>query len=158
MAAATNADFVPAVKTCEVCGLPYVRRYGLQQWLRSTTCSRDCARKKGGTVRVRPDITERFWAKVDQTPGLGPLGDCWEWQGHRMKFGYGVIRHDGRIRKAHRVSFALNNGALPEEMMVCHRCDNPACVRPDHLFLGTQQDNMDDRMAKGRYVRNRRKA
>jgi hypothetical protein len=70
-----------------------------------------------------------------------------------MKFGYGVIRYAGRVQKAHRVSYTLNNSPIPDGMMVCHSCDNPSCVRPDHLFLGTQQDNMDDRMAKGRYQR-----
>lgn len=153
MAESSNAQSVPAVKTCEVCGAQYTRKYGLQQWLRSTACSRDCARRKGGTVRVRPPLNERFWAKVNKATGLGPDGECWEWTGHLMKFGYGVVRADGKVRKAHRVSYALNNGPVPDDMMVCHRCDNPSCVRPDHLFLGTQQDNMDDRMAKGRYRR-----
>lgn len=151
MARASNADSVPAVKTCEVCGAEYSRKYGLQQWLRSTACSRECARKKGGNSRGHPPLTERFWGKVNKERGFGPNGDCWEWTGHRMKFGYGVIRSDGKVHKAHRISYSINIAPIPDDLMVCHHCDNPACVRPDHLFVGTHQDNMDDRMAKGRY-------
>lgn len=95
-----------------------------------------------------PTLAERFWAKVAKSDG------CWEWTAARTPmWGYGHIRvggHTGSIQGAHRVSWTLANGPIPPGMEVCHRCDNPPCVRPDHLFLGTGQANSDDKMAKGR--------
>ena len=76
-------------------------------------------------------------------------GDCWEWQGAKNK-GYGVIEHQGKAYRTHRLSYEWFIEHIPEGMSVCHKCDNPACIRPDHLFVGTQQDNMDDMKAKGR--------
>ncbi len=75
--------------------------------------------------------------------------DCWEWQGPRSvveRGGYGVMKG----RKAHRVSWELHHGPIPEGMHVCHHCDNPPCVNPDHLFLGTDKDNAEDKVSKGR--------
>ena len=81
---------------------------------------------------------------------IDPNG-CWEWQGPLNHHGYGLIRtrSDNRTR-FHRRSFEIAYGPIPTGMIVCHRCDNPACFRPDHLFLGTQRDNMHDMAAKGR--------
>lgn len=92
----------------------------------------------------------RFWSKVDQT------GECWEWTAHRQQRGYGqfVVRK-GVFYGAHVVSYALTHGPIPPGMSICHRCDNPPCVRPDHLFLGTQSDNAYDMFAKGRATRTR---
>jgi hypothetical protein len=73
---------------------------------------------------------------------------CWEWIGNRNSSGYGITR--GRIR-AHRMSYELFCSPIPVGALVLHRCDNPPCVRPDHLFLGTQQDNMSDMIAKRRH-------
>ena len=89
---------------------------------------------------------ERFWAKVDKS------GDCWLWTASKTKEGYGYFRFDGAMRKAHRMSWLLTNGEIPEGMLVCHTCDNPSCVNPKHLWLGTNRDNMDDMNAKGRHV------
>ena len=87
---------------------------------------------------------DRFWSKVERGDG------CWHWRGAAERSGYGSFRFRGRAQRAHRVSWVLTNGTIAEGMHVLHRCDNPACVRPDHLFLGTHQDNMDDKSAKGR--------
>lgn len=78
---------------------------------------------------------------------------CWEWGGYRNKWGYGFTRVGGRGSKgilAHRLSWSLRYGDIPTGMHVLHKCDNPCCVNPAHLFLGTNQDNINDRVAKGR--------
>ena len=104
--------------------------------------------------RPRSSIAERFWSKVRKTEG------CWEWAAGRItdprgKSGYGnfyIGAKDGKKIEAvaHRVAWELTNGAIPEGLKVLHECDNPGCVRPDHLFLGTQKDNIADMISKGR--------
>ncbi len=91
------------------------------------------------------DPEGNFWSKVSKT------SDCWLWMGSKRKSGYGHFRYMGRLQSAHRVAWQLAFGPIPAGMNVLHRCDNPSCVRPDHLFLGTQADNMADKMAKKRY-------
>lgn len=97
--------------------------------------------------RPRTPIEERFWPKTKK------VGDCLEWQGVRGKAGYGKTGAGGRGGKTlltHRLAWELTNGPIPEGMCVCHTCDNPPCVNPDHLWLGTHDDNMRDKVAKGR--------
>jgi hypothetical protein len=94
-------------------------------------------------------LTVRFWNNVDKS------GDCWNWtaakQGNQK---YGQCRGpDGRMTGAHRVSYWLEHGEIPEGMVVCHRCDNGLCVNPEHLFLGTPKDNTRDSIQKGRQAR-----
>lgn len=91
----------------------------------------------------------RFWSKVVKLSGDG----CWEWTAAKTSHGYGSVRHKRTMLAAHRVSFEMNIGEIPLGMFVLHKCDNRSCVRPDHLFLGTNQDNMDDKVAKGRQSR-----
>lgn len=88
----------------------------------------------------------RFWSRVQMGDG------CWEWQGSRTQFGYGKLKVQGVERTTHRFSWELANGPIPEGAYVLHRCDNPPCVRPDHLFLGTARDNIVDAYSKGRAV------
>lgn len=95
---------------------------------------------------------ERFWEKVNcagpipaHVPHLGP---CWVWTGS-LNGQYGLFRI-GDNRSAHRVSYAMRHGKVPDGMWVLHRCDNPRCVRPEHLFAGTPTDNVRDMFAKGR--------
>lgn len=115
-------------------------------------CGCGTAPRKPGAQYVRGhnpgrSIAERLWSRVDKK------GECWVWLGHRGRAGYGYI---GRGRKSegialvHRVAYELEVGPIPDGLFVCHRCDNPPCVRPDHLFVGTQQDNMRDALLKGR--------
>lgn len=89
-------------------------------------------------------LDQRFWQSVDQS------GDCWLWTAGVDKDGYGRIRVNGAQQRTHQVSYVLHYGPIPDGMWVLHRCDNPRCVRPDHLFLGTSQDNVADRTTKGR--------
>jgi hypothetical protein len=87
----------------------------------------------------------RFWAKVEKTDS------CWLWQGAKDRSGYGNFCLPGpRYTKAHRVAWLLETGVFPTGLLVCHHCDTPGCVRPDHLFLGTPLDNNRDCQAKGR--------
>jgi hypothetical protein len=93
-------------------------------------------------------IETRLWEKVQKEPN----GGCWLWTGGTTNGGYGVIGVGrGRLHRAHRISWEIANGPIPDGLKVLHRCDNPPCVNPAHLFLGTQVDNMRDCAAKGRH-------
>lgn len=82
---------------------------------------------------------------------INEVTDCWEWQGGTNNIGYGMIRDESKMRTAHRVSYEEhNNVKIPAGLCVCHTCDNPSCVNPAHLWLGTMKQNMDDMMNKGR--------
>lgn len=87
----------------------------------------------------------RFWAKVSQ-----PDAGCWEWQGSRTPLGYGQMLLGARKELAHRIAWQWTYGPIPKGLCVLHACDNPSCVRPGHLLLGTRAANMRDMVAKGR--------
>jgi hypothetical protein len=96
-------------------------------------------------VRLLLDLEERFWKQVQISDG------CWEWTGSRRnRFGYGCFNVAGGKVLAHRMAWKIRNGAIPNRLCVLHRCDNPPCVNPDHLFLGTRGDNAHDMEAKER--------
>lgn len=98
-------------------------------------------------------LEQRFWHYVVKSED--PDG-CWIWGGSTNKKGYGRILVNGKCKSTHRLAWELAYGEIPEGMMVLHRCDFPPCCRISHLFLGTNQDNIDDRNAKGRQAKGER--
>lgn len=89
---------------------------------------------------------KRFYDKVKINPETG----CHEWTAYKGRWGYGRFRVGGTCKLAHRVAWEMENEPIPEGMLICHHCDNPCCVNPEHLFVGTNQDNATDKMTKGR--------
>lgn len=94
---------------------------------------------------------QRFWAQVNK---YGPIhamkGQCWQWMG-KPACVYGQLTVNGKTVQAHRYSWEIHNGLIPANIQVLHKCDNPLCVNPSHLFLGSQSDNVQDCLRKGRH-------
>lgn len=125
------------------------RKYCSHACLNSARRTRHAAKPK--SVRQHLTLGERLWSRIIKMPN-----GCWEWQGYRMPKGYGQIGLDlgaGKTMTTHRAAWMLTHGEIPPDLFVCHKCDNPPCVNPDHLFLGTIHDNNADRDAKGRTKR-----
>lgn len=97
-------------------------------------------------------VAERFWPKVQKGE------DCWRWLGSTTLKGYGSFWDGQRLRPAHAVAYELMVGPIPLGLDCCHSCDNPPCVRPDHLFLGTRRENLQDMSRKGRSTRGEKDA
>jgi len=93
---------------------------------------------------INSKIKERFFSKIEKTD------TCWIWNSVRLTGNYGYFKYLGKYVRAHRMSYILANGHIPDNLLVLHTCDNPPCVNPEHLYLGTQKDNIKDKFDRGR--------
>lgn len=125
---------------CEHCRILFNKRPADIKRTNGNFCSRRCSGLSRGKINAA-----MFFKKAKKLKS-----GCWQWKGSSNKDGYGTTRYMGKSIMAHRLSFLLHGGEIPDGMCVLHSCDNPPCVNPDHLFLGTHQDNMDDMARKGR--------
>jgi hypothetical protein len=140
---------MPMTIDCEVCGTPFTTSARSRARGQGRFCGHRC---RGVWDRSRTTPAERFWAKVDRSGGYDA---CWLWTGDQHEHGYGrmwVPKPDGSrgFVYAHRFSWEAAHGAVPEGLSVLHRCDNPPCCNPAHLFVGTQAANNADRDDKDR--------
>lgn len=133
-----QSKFTRRVRVCPHCQRSFLSING------RLCCSRSCAAFECNARRKRT-VEERFWEKVDKS------GDCWPWTGSHDPRGYGHFQPvDGKSVGAHRFAYILTFGPIPPGLFVCHHCDNPICVNPVHLFLGSPKDNTQDSLRKGR--------
>lgn len=102
-------------------------------------------------IVIDGSILHRF---LKYLPDEMPESECWKWQGSKHKTGYGQLSHKKQrtVHKAHRLAYVIAKGDIPDGMMICHTCDNPACVNPSHLYAGTAKDNFKDMIERDRHV------
>lgn len=134
---------------CEVCGSPVRFKPSGRANGRGRFCSKKCFHERRWET-YRNNLAKTFWDRVDRS--AGPEA-CWSWLGRHLKAGYGRLVLLGKHEGAHRIAYSLIHGPIQDELFICHRCDNPPCCNPAHLFEGTHADNMADRRQKGRYGR-----
>lgn len=140
-------------KNCVHCGEVFYRdkRCTKKHWASAKFCSRSCSAKHGAknSHKTWGTIEERFWAKVEK---LGD-DDCWNWIGSSRPAGYGVISKNGKQTSATHVSLEINGTVIPSGLWVLHKCDNPRCVNPKHLYVGTPKQNSKDAVLRNRFNR-----
>jgi hypothetical protein len=134
------------LRACEECSQQFFVRRADYNRGRGRFCSASCATKTQNR-EMHP------YVPVAERPLVKDANGCWNWPAARNSSGYGVTSVDGRMAAAHRQSYIEAKGEIPPGLFVCHRCDNPPCVNPEHLFLGTVLDNSRDMVSKGRASR-----
>jgi hypothetical protein len=138
-------------KNCVECGRLFTRHkgYGAAQWEAAKFCSSHCfgADHSRKTAERWPPLREQFETSFQRSEG------CWEWQGTIDGYGYGVIDRARKRYRAHVLALEYDGRPVPKGMVACHHCDNPRCVRPSHLYVGTPKDNARDAIDRGRLRR-----
>ena len=153
----TTLNLPRSSKSFQKCSLPYCSQrakafsYCATHYYRLRTHGDP---EKTSLVKGRGNtFEERFWSRVDKTPGLGPNGQCWLWQGRPNKGGYGRVTFNGRLEYTHRVAWCLVYGEMPKSEMLRHSCDIPLCCNPACLAEGTNQDNSNDKVLRNRQLK-----
>jgi len=131
-------------RTCLHCcaEIAWAKRDHPERYRRKRFCSKACIKRH---KELRVPAGARFWSMVEEV-----ASGCWLWMGKRSRDGYGWFSASGMQVRAHRFAWQMEHGPIAPGMFICHRCDNPQCVRPAHLFSGTPQENVDDKIKKGR--------
>jgi hypothetical protein len=140
-------------KTCDYCGATFYRdkRCTYKWWASARFCSRSCSAKSGAMQadKIWGTLEERFWCKTDKRGD----DECWPWRGATRKEGYGVISQNGKQRIATHVSLELHGVTVADGFWALHKCDNPNCVNPNHLYVGTPKQNARDAVIRERFGR-----
>lgn len=136
------------VKICENCPSAFYKdvRYSIKYWQRQRHCSQQCAgqSRKRRCAATRAPIEQIFHAKYKRDEG------CWNWTGSKDKDGYGVFFYKKKGYRANKLALQFAGNPVPDGYYACHKCDNPSCVNPSHLYVGTPQQNSDDCRSRGR--------
>jgi hypothetical protein len=143
------ARTTPIYKPCAECGKVFLAKFQFSCEEHQRRCSLACYRKYQS--KAWGDPAERFWSKVDSTSG-----DCWIFKGCRDSWGYAHYGVKGKRTQAHRYAYELTYGPIPAGKVLMHTCDNPPCVRPDHLRVGTNAENHRDAVVKRRHAHGER--
>lgn len=132
-------------KVCEFCCSPFSRprNYSLGQWEARRFCSLQCS---ANGKENHSNTMDDFWRFIFPEPNSG----CWLWDGTLHHDGYGQIRIDGVVHRAHRLSYEIHCGGIPDGLGALHKCDVRCCVNPDHIYAGTDKDNSRDKVRRGR--------
>jgi hypothetical protein len=128
---------------CKKCNKEFQKYIHKLHSTHPTYCSRLCTNNRNGTP------IERFFKFIS---AQSHPNDCWEWLGVKSHQGYGNFTFNNHPVRAHRFSWELHGGTIPEGLLVCHHCDNPSCVNPLHLYVGTHVDNNNDTIKRGRNI------